>query len=358
MGPRRDALQGSAAQRGAGHRRFRAGAAGARGGRAARTGGRATERLPGALRPATPARPVALAARARRRPRRSSSLSAESRAARASSTSFAAVSSLEGVQLAIAGPDDGHGLLPELLALRDRLGAGGRVHLLGAVESPLDLYGDADVFALPSAHENFGMVAAEAAAAGTASVVSDRCGVAEVMRDRGALVIPYGEAPLQEALARLLGDGGLRAELGRGGREVASGALAGRTSPGCRPRSTSASCDRPRGRHPGSTLRRRRARADRGVRARRARARPRAGSSCTPASCRSSTPPRSLWNRAGWRRRSVRRGAPGSWLPRRLTGTRRSAPAGPTLPGSARPSTRSGRRGGRTCGPRGGSRSS
>jgi glycosyltransferase involved in cell wall biosynthesis len=132
-----------------------------------------------------------------------------------------AVASLDGVQLAIAGPDDGHGLLPELLALRDRLGVGGRVHMLGAVGFPLELYGDADVLALPSAHENFGMVAAEAAAAGTASVVSDRCGVAEVMRDRGALVIPYGEAPLRAALARLIGDPGLRAQLGRGGREVA-----------------------------------------------------------------------------------------------------------------------------------------
>ena len=132
-----------------------------------------------------------------------------------------AVASLDGVQLAIAGPDEGHGLRPELLALRDRLGAGGRIHLLGAVESPLDLYGDADVFALPSAHENFGMVAAEAAAAGTASVVSDRCGVAEVLRERGALVIPYGEVALKDALARLLGDAGLRTQLGRGGREVA-----------------------------------------------------------------------------------------------------------------------------------------
>ena len=133
-----------------------------------------------------------------------------------------AVASLDGVQLAIAGPDDGHGLLPELLALRDRLGVAGRVHLLGAVASPRDLYGDADVFALPSAHENFGMVAAEAAAAGTPSVLSDRCGVAEVMRDRGALVVPYGESALREALARLLGDGELRAQLGQGGREVAS----------------------------------------------------------------------------------------------------------------------------------------
>ena len=38
----------------------------------------------------------------------------------------AAVSRLEGAQLAIVGPDDGHGLTAELLRLRDRLGAGGR----------------------------------------------------------------------------------------------------------------------------------------------------------------------------------------------------------------------------------------
>jgi glycosyltransferase involved in cell wall biosynthesis len=133
----------------------------------------------------------------------------------------AAVARQDGVRLALAGPDDGHGLVPELLALRDRLGAADRVHVLGPVEDPFALYGDADVLALPSAHENFGMVAAEAAAAGTASVVSDRCGVAELLRDRGALVVPYGEDPLHDALARLLGDEELRAALGRGGREVA-----------------------------------------------------------------------------------------------------------------------------------------
>lgn len=133
-----------------------------------------------------------------------------------------AVGRLEGVQLAIVGPDDGHGLTPELFQLRDRLGAGGRVHVLGAVDSPLELYGDADVLALASAHENFGMVAAEAAAAGTASIVTDRCGVAELLRDRGALVVPYDEAEFHDALTRLLGDARLRAELGRGGRDVAA----------------------------------------------------------------------------------------------------------------------------------------
>lgn len=134
----------------------------------------------------------------------------------------AAVAPLEGVQLAIAGPDDGHGVTAELLQLRDRLGAGGRMHVLGAVDSPLALYGDADVLVLASAHESFGMVAAEAAAAGTASIVTDRCGVSELLRERGALVIPYDQQALQAALAQLLDDDGLRAALGRGGREVAA----------------------------------------------------------------------------------------------------------------------------------------
>jgi glycosyltransferase involved in cell wall biosynthesis len=133
-----------------------------------------------------------------------------------------AVAALDGVHLAIVGPDDGHGLTAELHRLRERLGVAPRVHVLGPVESPLELYGDADVHALPSAHENFGMVAAEAAAAGIASVVSDRCGIAELLRDRAALVVPYGERPLQEALRRLLVDDELRQRLGRGGNEVAA----------------------------------------------------------------------------------------------------------------------------------------
>jgi glycosyltransferase involved in cell wall biosynthesis len=134
----------------------------------------------------------------------------------------AAVSRLDGVQLAVVGPDDGHGLSSELVRLRDRLGSADRVHLLGPVDSALDLYGDADVFALASAHENFGMVAAEAAAAGTAGVITNRCGVAELLRDRGALVIDYDEGSLHAALARLLADNSLREELGRGGRAAAA----------------------------------------------------------------------------------------------------------------------------------------
>ena len=170
--------------------------------------------------------------------RRSCSRSAASHAAKASSSSSRPSAALEGVQLAIVGPDDGHGLTSELLTLRDRLGATGRVHLLGTVDSPLELYGDADVFALASAHENFGMVAAEAAAAGTPSVVTDRCGVAELLRDRGALVVPYGEAELRDALdappRRRPAAGAARPGRPRGG----SRALLGQRRPASGKRST------------------------------------------------------------------------------------------------------------------------
>lgn len=134
-----------------------------------------------------------------------------------------ALAGLPGVHFAVVGPDGGHGLTAELLRLRERLGVADRVHLLGAVgpEPPLALYGDADVFVLASRHENFGMVAAEAAAAGTPSVLTDRCGIAELLGGRGALLVPYELGALREALERLLRNEELRRTLGAGGREVA-----------------------------------------------------------------------------------------------------------------------------------------
>jgi len=130
---------------------------------------------------------------------------------------------LPDAHVVIVGPDGGHGVDRELLALRDRLGVSGRVHFVGPVtrEELPGVYADADVFVLPSAYENFGMVAAEAAAAGAAIVVTDRCGVAECFAGRGAVVVPYDETHLRNALARLLDDSDLRRRLGDEAREVA-----------------------------------------------------------------------------------------------------------------------------------------
>ncbi len=134
-----------------------------------------------------------------------------------------AAGGLPGVHVAVVGPDDGDGTLQTLIALRDELGLGERVHFLGPTDErgPGEVYAEADVFVLPSRNESFGMVAAEAAAAGTAVVVTDRCGVAELLGGRGALVVPCEVEPLREAIRSLLDDPALRARLGEGGREVA-----------------------------------------------------------------------------------------------------------------------------------------
>jgi glycosyltransferase involved in cell wall biosynthesis len=124
-------------------------------------------------------------------------------------------------QVAIVGPDDGDGTLARLLELRDRLGLRDRVHLVGPTDDPAGAYADADVFVLPSRNESFGMVAAEAAAAGAPVVVTDRCGVAELLDGRGAIVVPPAAGPIHEAIGRLLADAALRAQLAAGGREVA-----------------------------------------------------------------------------------------------------------------------------------------
>lgn len=121
-----------------------------------------------------------------------------------------AVAVLDGVWALVAGPDDGDGTLLELLALRDDLGVSGQV-----VVEPDGLWGrgkaqamaDADVFALPSATENFGIAAAEAACCGLPVVVSEACGVKECLDPASSRIVASGDvAELQSALADLLND--------------------------------------------------------------------------------------------------------------------------------------------------------
>ena len=88
-------------------------------------------------------------------------------------------------------------------------------------EPPRALYPQADVFVLASAGESFGMVAAEAAAAGTPVIVSDRCGIAGFFEDGEALVVPYERSAVVDAVRRVLSDSELRDRLARGGVEAA-----------------------------------------------------------------------------------------------------------------------------------------
>jgi glycosyltransferase involved in cell wall biosynthesis len=125
---------------------------------------------------------------------------------------LAAVRELPEAHLVIAGPDDRHGVSTD----------GDRVHTLEMTEEPPHrLYPQADVFVLASEGESFGMVAAEAAAAGTPVIVSDRCGIAPFFAEGEAVVVPYEREAVVAAIGQVLADRALRDRLARGGRAAA-----------------------------------------------------------------------------------------------------------------------------------------
>ena len=131
---------------------------------------------------------------------------------------LAAARALPEAHLVIVGPDDRHGAIDQVRAAQHDPRTAGRVHVLGATaEPPLHLYAEADVLCLPSAGESFGMAAAEAAAAGTPVVLSDRCGIAGFFEEGEVVVVPYDAEAVTEALRRVLADEGLRQLLSEGG---------------------------------------------------------------------------------------------------------------------------------------------
>jgi glycosyltransferase involved in cell wall biosynthesis len=102
-----------------------------------------------------------------------------------------------------------------------RLGLQARVKFAGHVEGDMkrNLLTCSDVFVLPSYHENFGMAAAEAAAAGIPVVVSDQVGVKdEIRRAKAGIIVPCSAYGLFVALRRVIMDSGLRHELSHNGR--------------------------------------------------------------------------------------------------------------------------------------------
>jgi glycosyltransferase involved in cell wall biosynthesis len=129
-----------------------------------------------------------------------------------------AIRELPAAHLVLVGPDDRHGAIDQVHAAQRDPATAGRVHPLGATrEPPLHLYAEADVLCLPSEGESFGMSAAEAAAAGTPVVVSDRCGIAGSFRKGEAVVVPYDGRAITDALRGVLGDPALRHSLSEGG---------------------------------------------------------------------------------------------------------------------------------------------
>lgn len=103
-----------------------------------------------------------------------------------------------------------------------RLGVEQNVQLMGAQnhDRVLELYREADAFALPSFAEGVPVVLMEAMAMEIPCVATRIMGIPELIRDRidGLLVDPADELALSDALETLMGDAALRRRLGEAGR--------------------------------------------------------------------------------------------------------------------------------------------
>jgi glycosyltransferase involved in cell wall biosynthesis len=99
-------------------------------------------------------------------------------------------------------------------------GLGSRLRRLGYRRDVAALLAAADIFVLPSHFEGLPMSVIEAMMCGLPVVATDIRGPREQVVDgvTGVLVPPATVAPLAAALARLAGDAGLRARMGRQGR--------------------------------------------------------------------------------------------------------------------------------------------
>ena len=124
--------------------------------------------------------------------------------------------------LAIVGPDnEGYGAKVRGWVAEHRLQDA--VHFVDHLEGEavLQAYVDADVFALPSYTENFGMVVAESLACDTPVVISDQVNIhAEVTAAGAGLVTRCDAGEVAEALCVLLADAPRRQAMGSAGRAL------------------------------------------------------------------------------------------------------------------------------------------
>jgi glycosyltransferase involved in cell wall biosynthesis len=96
-------------------------------------------------------------------------------------------------------------------------------HFVGTLHGPdvRQAYVDADVFALPSYTENFGVAVAEAMACACPVVISDQVNIHAAISSAGAgLVTRCDIEETAEALQTLLRDAGRRVDMGRAGRQL------------------------------------------------------------------------------------------------------------------------------------------
>jgi D-inositol-3-phosphate glycosyltransferase len=139
-----------------------------------------------------------------------------------------------GIRLMVVGGSLEGGELPRLKSWAEQLGLGASVTFTGSVDqSELPLYYNAaDIFALPSYYESFGLVALEAMACGTPVVASRVGGLGTFVKDglSGYLIPRRCPDPFAHRLDMLLATPALREKMGMAGRATALGMNWSRTA--------------------------------------------------------------------------------------------------------------------------------
>jgi glycosyltransferase involved in cell wall biosynthesis len=131
---------------------------------------------------------------------------------------FARVANSTSCRLTIAGSGPDEARVRELAA---SLGVGDRLLFLGRVppSDRFDLLASAEVVAMPSRYETFGMVAAEALAVGTPVVAFDIPCLRSILSPESGILVPaFDTDAFAAALVRVLDDEQLKSRLGNVGR--------------------------------------------------------------------------------------------------------------------------------------------
>jgi glycosyltransferase involved in cell wall biosynthesis len=130
-------------------------------------------------------------------------------------------------RLVIAGaPYRDTGWTARLAGQAEAAGLSSRIVFAGAVapDALETLYAEANLFCLPSRHEGYGMVFAEAMAHGLPGIAADIAAAREVIPSGAGLRVPVDDpAMLADALARLLDDPAAARAMGETGRAHAAG---------------------------------------------------------------------------------------------------------------------------------------
>jgi len=108
------------------------------------------------------------------------------------------------VVLAIAGPDSGYRQVFQKNIARIGLARGVIFTCPLADEAKLQPCVDADVYCLPPPYEIFGTTVLEAMARGTPVIVTDQCGLADIVAKQGH-VVPRDSNQLNIELLEILG---------------------------------------------------------------------------------------------------------------------------------------------------------